>query len=93
MRGEDDTCSLPTTTWSGHQARTPIAVRRLGPIPGAPSPHHHQSPAKRTAWLGRLAKLAALGVVVIASAAGVVKVRRGLPFRAAAVAYLAQRRA
>lgn len=73
IRGDDDTCSLQTTTWSGQQARTPIAVRRLGPLPPAPSPHH-RAPAKPTAWLGRIAKLVALGAVVIISAAGVVKV-------------------
>ena len=74
MRGDDDTCSLPTTTWSGQQARTPIAVRRLGPLPPASTPHHHQGPPKPTAWLGRIAKLAALGAVVIISATGVIKV-------------------
>lgn len=74
VRGDDDTCSLPTTTWSGQQARTPIAVRRLGPLQPAPSPHH-QAPAKPRAWLGRIAKLAALGLVVAVSAAGVIKVR------------------
>ena len=73
IRGDDDTCSLQTTTWSGQQARTPIAVCRLGPLPPAPSTHHRE-PAKPTAWLGRIAKLVALGAVVIISAAGVVKV-------------------
>lgn len=73
MRGDDDTCSLQTTTWSGQQARTPIAVRRLGPLPPVPPPHH-RDPAKPTAWLGRVAKLTALGAVVAISAAGVVKV-------------------
>lgn len=74
VRGDDDTCSLQTTTWSGQQARTPVAVRRLGPLPPVPPPHHNQDPAKRTAWLGRIAKLVALGAVVMISAAGVVKV-------------------
>lgn len=73
IRGDDETCSLPATTWSGQQARTPIAVRRLGPLPTAPSPHHPKDPNRHTAWLGRIAKLAALGTIVIVSAAGVVK--------------------
>lgn len=73
VRGDDDTCSLPTTTWSGQQTRTPIAIRRLGPLQPAPSPHH-QPPAKPRAWLARVVKLAALGAVVAISAAGVIKV-------------------
>lgn len=73
VRGDDDTCSLPTTTWSGYQARTPIAVRRLGPLPPAPVPHH-QPPAKPRAWLARIVKLAALGAVVAITATGVIKV-------------------
>ncbi|KAL0026071.1 hypothetical protein WJX79_006962 [Trebouxia sp. C0005] len=73
VRGDDDTCSLPTTTWSGQQARTPIAIRRLGPLQPAPSPHH-QPPAKPRAWLARVVKLTALGAVVAITAAGVIKV-------------------
>ena len=79
MRGDDDTCSLPTTTWSGQQARTPIAVRRLGPLPTAPSPHHPKGPSSHKVWLVRIAKLAAVGAVVAVSAAGVIKVRHTYP--------------
>jgi len=73
VRGDDDTCSLPTTTWSGQQARTPIAIRRLGPLQPAPAPHH-QPPAKPRAWLAHVVKLAALGAVVAITATGVIKV-------------------
>lgn len=76
VRGDDETCSLPTTMWSGPQAHTPSTLRRLGPL--GPSPNtvtpHPGSSAKQHGWVSMLGKLVLIGAVVAASAAGVVKV-------------------